>query len=444
MTTDTLLEPGVSLALARRRDQQVSKLSYELRLDVPADPAAPVTGQLTLLVWLNDPSDALILDYASEPEQTSKLLIINGESYTLSLSNEHLVIPASLLRAGENVITTDFVCAEAAVKRTPDLTYSLFVPANARFAFPCLDQPSLRARFTLTARLPEGWTLLTNAAPGTPTLPLPTYLMAFVAGRLSKYSTPEGFTFYYPEARPVALADLDHAARLMAYAYQWMTDYTCIACPFDKKDVVLIPGMRYGGMEHPGCVYFKTERIITSADADDKARYRQRNALIHEWVHLWLGDLVTLRWFGDVWLKEALANWATDKIVASLSQGGEEMDSLNRRRKAATLHFREQRGGHEVVRRLANLNQATGLYDAIIYQQVPFAFKHLERLMGGPLFRQALHLFITRHALGCASWSELRAACEEVAPAAGIDFDHFEREWLYSTHLPEAFRHFEP
>lgn len=431
-----ILAPGVSLALARLRDRQVRDVSYDVRLNLSADPAVPVTGHIRLCITLADAGSDLILDYAAEAEDTPKQVSVNGNACTLRLRGEHLIVPVACLREGENEIETDFVCSDMAVKRMPALTYSLFVPANARYAFPCLDQPSLRARFRLTATLPEGWTLVTNTTPGTESKPLPTYLMAFVAGRLRRHETPSGLTVYHPEDSPLPVADLDRAAALSAYAIDWMGAYTGIDCPWPKTDLVLIPGLRYGGMEHPGCVYLKTERIMLPPEADETAHYRRRNALIHEMTHLWAGDLVTLRWFGDVWVKEALANWATDKIVASLPQGGEPMPQLNCRRIAAALAFRERCGGHPVIRPLANLNEAAKLYDAIIYQQAPMALKHLEQTLGAEPFRRALRRYLSGHAFGCAGWNNLKAAFEAEAPCGSIDLEAFERQWLRSSEWP--------
>ena len=187
-------EAGVPLSLAEERAQRVRDLRYTLHFAIPADARTPINADVTVRFTLADARRPLALDFAANGPVRGES---QGRSIDIVAASEHLLIKSADLREGENEIKIWFTAGDEALNRNPDFMYTLFVPARARLAFPCFDQPDLKARCTLALDIPAAWEALANAPkrsePATATArdtirfaetdPLPTYLFAFAAGR---------------------------------------------------------------------------------------------------------------------------------------------------------------------------------------------------------------------------------------------------------------------
>src|SRR3954463_3023285 len=170
-------DSGISETLARDRAGRVSNVRYELSFSIPRDRTAVIKGHEVVTFTLSDASAPLSLDFATA-------------------ERGHLVYPASTLHTGENRLVVDFDAGDAPLNRNADFLYTIFVPARAHEAFPCFDQPDLKARWTLSLDVPEGWEALGNSGETSKTTrdgrthvvfgdtqPISTYLFAFAAGR---------------------------------------------------------------------------------------------------------------------------------------------------------------------------------------------------------------------------------------------------------------------
>ena len=155
--------PGVPLALARHRAQRQKDIEYRLHFSIPAAATTPVTGSAVIAFTLADASGPVVLDFAGPADSITDARTPAG-AFEPQVRDEHLVIPASMLSAGVNEVRLSFTSSNLALNRNPEFMHTLFVPARARLAFPCFDQPDLKARFTLTLDVPEGWRAVTNAA----------------------------------------------------------------------------------------------------------------------------------------------------------------------------------------------------------------------------------------------------------------------------------------
>ena len=224
------------------------------------------------------------------------------------------------------------MAGDDALNRNDEFLYTLFVPARARLTFPCFDQPDLKARYRLTLITPEGWQAVANGAEvarttstGTvtttfqETAPLPTYLFAFVAGKFSvETAQRDGRTLrlFHRETDAAKVArNRDALFDLHARALDWLEDYTDIKYPWGKFDVVLIPSFQFGGMEHAGAILYNAANLMLDESATQNQLLERASVIAHETAHMWFGDLVTMRWFNDVWMKEVFANFMAAKIV---------------------------------------------------------------------------------------------------------------------------------
>ena len=191
------LEPGISEALAADRARRVSDVRYALSFVIPELKGQPIEGRAEIRLRLSDASRPLALDFQATPSQVRGVTVA-GRAAPSAIVNGHLVVTPEWLATGENEIAIEFTAGDVPFNRQDDFLYTLFVPARAHEAFPCFDQPDLKARVSLTLDVPAGWTAVANAAEldraaaagrtrvrFAESEPISTYLLAFAAGKLS-------------------------------------------------------------------------------------------------------------------------------------------------------------------------------------------------------------------------------------------------------------------
>jgi len=417
-------DPGISQALAQERASRVSDVRYDLALTVPTDPKARITGREVVTFTLRDAGAPLSLDFA--PNQSGRVLQIqvDGASVDARQVNGHIVLPGPALRAGSNRVSIDFEAGDAPLNRNADFLYTIFVPARAHEALPCFDQPDLKARWTLALDVPEGWATLANGAETSSasrdhrtrvtfaeTQPVSTYLFAFAAGKFAveqaeRHGRAMRMFHRETDAKKVA-RNRDAIFDLHASALDWMQRYTGIPYPFGKFDFLLVPAFQFGGMEHPGAIFYNASGLFLDQSATQNDRLERASVISHETAHMWFGDLVTMRWFDDVWLKEVFANFMAAKIVnPSFPAINHELRFLLDYYPAAYDVDRTE-GSNPIHQPLANLNEAGTLYGNIIYDKAPIVMRQLESLVGADMFRDGLRDYLERFSFGNATWSEL-------------------------------------
>jgi aminopeptidase N len=442
---------GIPLDVAEARAARISHLRYRLELTVPASPSQRLSGTNTLTFDLKDAAAPLVIDFAATREHV-RTVTANGRPAEFTFVNGHIVVPAAALRAGANQVGIAFDAGDASLNRNPDFLYALFVPARAHLAIPCFDQPDLKARWTLTLTVPTRWRAVSNGAevgsrpfvpphPGTmapattitfaETEPLPTYLFSFVAGDF-KVETAErdGRTFrmFHRETDTAKVArNRDAVFDLHARALAYMERYTGIPYAFGKFDFVLIPAFQFGGMEHAGKILYNASGLLLDESATQNQHLGRASVIAHETAHMWFGDLVTMRWFNDVWMKEVFANFMAAKIVnPSFPEVNHELRFLLSHYPSA-YEIDRTPGANPIRQPLDNLNEAGSLYGAIIYQKAPVVMRHLEALMGEETFRDGLRDYLKRYAFGNATWSDLIRILDERTPA---DLARWSQVWV--------------
>ena len=441
---DTPPGPGIPLTVAEERAKRISDLRYSLHFEIPPDQKAPVTGRATIRFVLRDASRSLALDF-SEPGR-----VTSSSVKALQQVPDHLVIPAAELREGRNEIAFDFVAGDAALNRNPDFLYSLFVPARAHLAFPCFDQPDLKARWTLKLTVPDGWKTLGNGAEtGTTardgrtevtfkeTEPLSTYLFAFAAGRFSVETGERAgrtFRMLHRETDAAKVArNRDTIFDLHASALAWLERYTGIPYPWDKFDFLLVPSFQFGGMEHPGAVFYNASGLFLDQSATQNQKLGRASVIAHETAHMWFGDLVTMKWFNDVWMKEVFANFMAAKIVnPSFPEINHELRFLLAHYPSA-YEIDRTAGTNAIRQRLDNLSEAGSLYGAIIYQKAPIVMRQLEGMLGEQPFQEGLRQYLKPHTFANASWSDLIAVLDARTPD---DLAAWSRAWVEEAGRP--------
>ena len=300
---------------------------------------------------------------------------------------------------------------ELSLNRNADYLYTLLVPDRARTVVPVFDQPDLKATFTLALTVPTSWQALANAPVQDSTLgdghkqyrfatsdSISTYLFSFAAGKFSKVSRTENgraMNLLHRETDPTKLRlSLAPIFQLHADALAFMQEYTGLPYPFQKFDFIAIPDFQYGGMEHVGAIDYKASTLFLDEGATQDQVLARSNLVAHETAHMWFGDLVTMRWFNDVWMKEVFANFMADKVTqVAVANSNYDLKFVIDHYPAA-YGIDRTAGANPIRQPLANLQDAGSLYGNIIYHKAPIMMRQLERLMGPEAFRDGLREYL--------------------------------------------------
>jgi aminopeptidase N len=443
------VEPGVSIELARQRAAAINGVEYRLHFDIPADPEAPVSARAEIRFELAALEAPLQLDYRQEGSGLRSLRV-NADPVEIDYRQEHILVPQSALRRGRNVIEIEFVADSASLNRNPGYLYTLFVPDRARTAFPLFDQPDIKARYELTLVVPEGWKAMSSAPlAGLSTAGgrskyrfqrserMSSYLFSFVAGEfdaITRRVNGRTMTMLHRETDEARLArNLDAIFDLHGASLSWMEQYTGIDHPYVKLDFALIPGHPYGGMEHVGAVQYRASKLLLDESPSDKQLLARAQLIAHETAHMWFGNLVTMRWFDDVWTKEVFANFMAGKIVnPAFKHIDHDLNFLASHYPPAYAVDRSE-GANPIRQVLPNLREAGQMYGAIIYHKAPIMMRQLERLLGEEAFRQGMRTYLRRFSHGNASWPEL---IEILDAGTGMDLARWSTVWVNSPGRP--------
>ena len=441
-------DSGISSELAQFRKQQVSGIHYSLSFEIPAEKSAPIPSSLLLEVEISDVSHPVILDFH---EKTSHLLSleVNGEKTEIDHRDQHLIIPTDALTNGTNTIQIDFIAGELSLNRNEDFLYTLLVPDRASTLFPCFDQPNLKANYTLNISAPKNWKVLAGA----PKIAseengefithrfaksdlMSTYLFSFVAGEFEEAKSDSDFpqTMFYRETNPEKIeASIPELFRLHQKSKEFLEEYTAYTFPFQKLDFATIPIFQYGGMEHVGAIQYRESSLFLDENATDSELLSRAKLIGHETAHMWFGDLVTMNWFEDVWMKEVFANFMAGKLVnPTYPEINHKLSFLANHYPSAYGEDRTK-GTNPIKQKLANLKDAGSLYGSIIYDKAPIMMRQLETAMGEAAFQKGIQKYIKTYANGNADWNALVEILDKNTP---MDLQQWSEVWVNQSGRP--------
>src|SRR5436309_10939220 len=442
-------EPGISLALATERAQSIEGVTYDLIFTIPAAPSEPISGKAIIRFNAKDVTRPLVLDFSPGADYITSVSVAGQPSH-FRFVKDHIIIPSSELSSEENAVEIVFRAGNASLNRSPDFMYTLFVPARAHLAFPCFDQPNLKARFALELTVPEEWQAIANAEETfhesaqnrvriryAETQPIPTYLFAFAAGKFQVETAERNGRWYRmlhreTDAKKVA-RNKNAVFDLHASALEWLEKYTAIPYRFGKFDFVLIPSFQFGGMEHPGSIFYNASSLLLDESATENQLLNRANTIAHETSHMWFGDLVTMRWFNDVWMKEVFANLIAAKIVnPAFPNVNHDLRFLVSYYPPAYAVDRTA-GTHPIRQELANPDEAGSLYGNIIYDKAPIVMRQLERLIGPDKLQEGLRVYLKEFQFGNATWLDLIQILDE---RTDLDLTRWSHAWVEEAGRP--------
>lgn len=325
--------------------------------------------------------------------------------------------------------------------------YTQCCMAEAPLVFACFDQPDLKAVFRVTVTAPEEWTVLGNGIAKRvgvgggrwecdPTPPISTYLMAVAAGPFHSVRTEHaGLPFGlhvrqslgpYLEADAVELLDI---TRRCFDRYHEIFDEPY---PFDSYDQAFVPEFNAGAMENPGLVTFRDEFVFRSAVTDTQRQARGM-VIAHEMAHMWFGDLVTLRWWDDIWLNESFAEYMGYQVLSEATRFKDTWTDFAVSRKSWGYDADQCSSTHPVAPgpdAVPDTAAARQNFDGISYAKGASALRQLVAWLGEKGFLAGINDHFARHRFGNATLGDF---IESLARSSGRDVQGWARSWLRTT-----------
>jgi aminopeptidase N len=443
--------PGVSVELNEHRKKIISDVSYVLSLDIPESKSDPIEGSISIDFVLSDASQPLVIDFNVKDGNVKSVFKKMTDSLDFIFANEHIIIQPEDLVTGRQAFTIHFTAGDQSLNRNDEYLYTLFVPDRASTCFPLFDQPNLKAKYTLFLKVPYEWKVVSNGELKSSaivdgrghyvfgeTKPISSYLFAFGAGKFrtaTEQVDGREMTMYYRETDSVKVnKNKEEIFSLHGKSLKWLEDYTAIPYPFGKFDFVLIPSFQYGGMEHPGSIFYNESALFLDDNASVNRKMGRASLIAHETAHMWFGDLVTMDWFNDVWMKEVFANFMAAKIVQpSFPEIDHDLRFLLAHYPGAYSVDRTK-GANPIIQPLDNLKNAGTMYGSIIYQKAPIVMRHLERMTGEDKMRESLQEYLQKFQFGNAVWDDLVKIIDERTPQ---DIASWSNVWVKTPGMPE-------
>ena len=329
------------------------------------------------------------------------------------------------------------------------LAATQFEATDARRAFPCWDEPSLKASFEVTLVIASDMVAVSNmpveaeteTRPGlssvrfAETPVMSTYLLAFVVGDLKSIEQrTEGGTLMRVWTtrgkEEQGRFALETSVKLLGY----LQDYFGIRYPLPKLDHIAIPDFAAGAMENWGAITYREPALLVDPQTSS-ARTREMVASIvaHEMAHMWFGDLVTMAWWNDLWLNESFASWMGDKAVDHLFPEWDMWTQFVTLDTNRALSLDGLRNSHPIEQQVNDPSEIGQLFDAISYSKGASIIRMLEQFLGEEPFRQGLHQYLTQHEYDNATTQDL---WDGLGAASGQPVTALMDTWVKQTGYP--------
>ncbi|MFF7726165.1 aminopeptidase N [Streptomyces sp. NPDC008001] len=439
---------------ARERARLLSVESYEVHADLTGGPDA-FRSTTVVRFTCNEPGAVTFAELAGADVHEA---VLNGAPLPAgSVHGGRITLPGLAARNELRVV------ADCRYSRTGEglhrftdpaddrtYLYSQFATADAQRVFACFDQPDLKARLELTVTAPADWEVLSNSAAGDrtpagesattwhfpPTGPLPTYALALVAGPYhvthDTYRAAGGRTVPLRALCRASLAahlDADAVFGITKRGFDFLHTLFGTPYPFTKYDQVFAPEFNVGAMENAACVTVN-EKYVFRSRPTALLRERRAETLLHELAHMWFGDLVTMRWWDDLWLNESFATYAGVLAQSEVTEWTGAWATFAALRKAEAYRQDQLPSTHPVAAAIPDIAATEVNFDAITYLKGASVLKQLVAYVGRENFEAAIRTYVRRHAWGSTTLADLLRALEETS---GRDLAAWSREWLETS-----------
>ncbi len=445
--------PGENLTKveAELRSEIVNTHSYEVNLDLTS--SDETFRSITTVRFAAKPGASTFIDAI-----TSKVhsVTLNGSALDVSAVSDGIRIQLNNLQV-ENELVVDadafFMNTGEGLHRFVDpvdnevYLYTQFEVPDSRRMFAVFEQPDLKATFAFTVTAPDHWQVVSNQPSPKPTAagekkatwafePTPrisSYITALIAGpyvsRHSSLVSADGRTIalgVYCRASLEQYLEADYMFEKTREGFTFFEKTFNYPYPFDKYDQLFVPDFNAGAMENAGAVTF-TETYVFRGAVAEALRERRVVTILHELAHMWFGDLVTMRWWNDLWLNESFAEYTSHLAVAEATEWTDAWTTFAFSEKAWAYTQDQLPSTHPIVAPINDLEDVQVNFDGITYAKGASVLKQLGATVGRDAFEQGVAVYFKKHAFGNAVLKDL---LDELAITSGRDLTAWSQAWL--------------
>ncbi|MEV6376476.1 aminopeptidase N [Micromonospora musae] len=443
---------------ATERARLLEVTGYEITLDlstaVLADEGRTFRSTTEVRFRCAEPGANTFIELAADSVRSATL---NGAPVDLSdWSAEKGLVLAGL--AGENtlVVDADFAYSRSGqgLHRTVDpvdgetYLYSQFETADAQRVFACFDQPDLKSVYTWRATVPEHWRVVSNmpvdreepagdglkAVHFTQSARMSTYITALCAGPYHEVrDSHDGIDLgVFCRASMAQYLDADDLFLITKQGFDFFHEQFGVRYPLPKYDQLWVPDFNAGAMENFGCVTHAESHYIFRSQVTDFEYEQRANTILHELAHMWFGDLVTMRWWNDLWLNESFAEWASHWCNTHATRFNEAWTTFLSIRKNWGYRQDQLSSTHPVYTEMPDMEAVEVNFDGITYAKGASVLKQLVAYVGEEPFLAGLRAYFGKHAWGNATFDDLLT---ELETASGRELRKFAAQWLETAQV---------
>ncbi|WP_434812179.1 aminopeptidase N [Microbacterium sp. bgisy189] len=443
--------PGENLTRieAQERRAIVDTQSYEIALDLTK--GAEVFGSRTIVRFTATPGASTFIDLIARDVRT---ITLNGAPVDAAAFADSRIALSGLAAENELIVDADCLYTNTGegLHRFVDpvdgevYLYSQFEVPDSRRVFAVFEQPDLKATFQFTVTAPAAWKVVSNSPTpepvvdgesGTwsfaPTPRISSYITALVAGpyeaTFSELTSASGRVVplgVYGRKSLWQHLDADYIFEKTRQGFEYFEAKFGVPYPFEKYDQLFVPEFNAGAMENAGAVTF-TETYVFRSKVTDAVKERRVVTILHELAHMWFGDLVTMKWWNDLWLNESFAEWASTIATAEATEWTEAWTTFNAMEKTWAYRQDQLPSTHPVVAEINDLEDVQVNFDGITYAKGGSVLKQLAAWVGIDEFFAGVSAYFQKHA-----WSntELSDLLTELETTSGRELGTWSKKWL--------------
>ncbi|MCF6734510.1 aminopeptidase N [Blastococcus sp. KM273129] len=449
--------PNLTRTDAAARAELLAVRSYDISLDVTDGAGHPgertFRSTTTVEFTCRRPGEGTFIDLVAETVHSATL---NGTELDVSSYTEEGGLPLpGLAEHNTLVVTADcrYSNTGEGLHRFLDpedgqvYLYTQFEPADAKRMFTCFDQPDLKATFTVHVTAPFDWQVVSNTGDRTieageggsqlvhfaPTKRISTYLVALIAGPYAKVTDlHEGIPLgLYCRASLARYLDPDELFRVTKQGFDFYHRVFDYPYPFDKYDQLFVPEFNAGAMENAGAVTFLEDYVFRSKVS--RARYERRaETILHELGHMWFGDLVTMRWWDDLWLNESFATYISTLCQAEATEYTTAWTTFANTEKAWAYAQDQLPSTHPIAADIPDVAAVEVNFDGITYAKGASVLKQLVAYVGRDEFLAGVRRYFRRHEYGNTTLADLLGPLSE---SSGRDLSEWADQWLRTSQV---------
>ncbi|MFM1797137.1 MAG: hypothetical protein RL733_918 [Actinomycetota bacterium] len=446
--------PGINIsrAEAAERSAHLSIKHYDVALDV-------TTGEETFIATSKITFSCNKPGYDTFVDAVGKRIIsatLNGAAVDVSNYDGESVFIKNLQAENELVIEIEAIYSKSGegLQRSVDpvdnevYLYSQGETAFIRNMYPCFDQPDLKSTFAFTATAPAHWQVISNnpvksvTEDGgkktwsfTTTPVMPTYITALVAGPYS-YVSDE-----YKGKKTIPMSiycrkslfehlDADEIFLITKQGFAYFEEVFGLAYPFEKYDQIAVVDFNWGAMENAGAVTFREDLLVFRSKVTERMYNARANTILHEMAHMWFGDMVTMKWWDDLWLNESFAEWSSYLALVEATKFKNSWAGFNAERKNWAYRQDQLSSTHPIASDMVDIDTVKANFDGITYAKGASVLHQLVAHVGRDNFISGLQKYFAKHAFKNTTLQDLLS---ELEATSGRDLKPWVSTWLQTA-----------